>query len=57
MVSVVRTNQSFENDFSDEDDKNALDAKMQGVKGLGSTLNEGGAFMIRDYTQKLRGSN
>ena len=47
----MSTNQSFENDFSDEDgnNENALEAKMQGVLGLGSTVNEGGAFMIKDY--------
>lgn len=56
---MFRTNQSFENDFSDEEENlgNALDAKMQGVIGLGSTVNEGGAFMIKDYAQKLRRSN
>lgn len=58
-MPVFRTNQSFENDFSDEEENlgNALDAKMQGVIGLGSTVNEGGAFMIKDYAQKLRRSN
>jgi hypothetical protein len=30
---------------------------MQAVLGLGSTVNEGGIFMIKDFAQKLRGSN